>query len=504
MLDFSRFVSPDGARLVLALALVAFAFALPGRRKWLAPLTLAVAVVTAGAGLWTYVSSPTVRGWNVFHYYLGAEYYGELGYSDLYPAALHADREGAGAFAEVTRVRDQLTYEVVRRSEAETDFDPAAHFTPERWRNFVADVEALSRHESPDDWKRIFTDRGYNATPFWSAAARGVTTLLPARRPVALKLLAGLDLVLLAVAGLALVWAFGTEGALATLLLFLLSPVDGERMIGGFLQYDWLAALALGLAARQRGRNLAAGVAFGYATLVRVFPVLFVATLLTPNLIRWVRRGRISRAALVLGSSFGVALLVGFGVGCTTSRGTDAWREFAGKIGFHAERHVFGDQRVGLQHLFTSQLGETPDGTGARRDALRASRPVVWVLGGSLLAGAGLVLLRRRGTAAFLIGLAPFYVLTVASRYYWAVLAFLPLGTLGPRSGRRALPHVLGLLGLLFAAFYAARIAGAGRYGSYLVFDAGLLILGLIVPGALLRRDWRTRSRLHRLRAARG
>jgi|CXWL01.1.fsa_nt_gi hypothetical protein len=501
MLDFSQFVSFDGARLVLALAVVAFALALPRRRTWLAPLAVAVAVATVGSALWSYVSSPAVRGWNVFHYYLGAEYYGELGYYDLYPAALHADREGVGAFAEVTRVRDQITYEVVRRSEAEADFDPAAHFTPERWRNFAADVEALSRHESEDDWKRIFTDRGYNATPFWSAAARGVTTLLPARRPVALKLLAGLDLVLLAVAGLALVSAFGTEGALATLLLFLLSPVDGERMIGGFLQYDWLAALALGLAARQRGRTLAAGIAFGYATLVRVFPVLFVAALLLPNLIRWVRRGRISRGALVLGGSFAVVLLVGFGVGCTTSRGVDAWREFAGKIGFHAERHVFGDQRVGLQHLFTSQLGETADGTGARRDALRASQPVVWLLGGSLLAAAGLVLLRRRGTAAFLVGLVPFYVLTVASRYYWAVLSFLPLG---PRSDRRALPHLLGLVGLLFAAFYAARLAGAGRYGSYLVFDAGLLFLGLIVLGALLRRDWRTLSRLHRLRATRG
>lgn len=486
----------------LSLALVGWAFGGSRRERWLGPLTLVAAVVVVGPGLWSYVASPAVRGWNVFHYYLGAEYFAELGYHDLYPAALRADQEDSNGFAGVTRVRNQATYEVEPRDRAAAAFEPAAHFTPERWRAFRADVAALSHHESPGDWKRIFVDRGFNATPFWSSAARAVTTLLPARRPVALKLLAGLDLVLLAVAGLALFSAFGTKGALAAILLFVLSPVDGERMIGGFLQYDWLAALALGLAAQKRGHSVKAGVSFGYATLVRVFPVLFVVTLLTPNLVRWIRSGRVSRRALVLAGSFVATLALGFGIGCATPRGAQAWSEFVGKIGFHAERHVFGDQRVGLQHLFTSGVGDLADDAEERRSSLEQARPVLWALGGLLLAAAGLVNLRRRGTGAWLVGLVPFYVLTVASRYYWAVLAFLPLGAIGPRVGPRALPRTLGLAGLVFAAFYAARLAGAGRYGSYLVFDGALLGLAAVVLGALLRRDFGTRARARMISSA--
>lgn len=489
----------DLLRLVLSLGLVALAFGVPRRERWLPGFAIVVAGATAGPGLWRYIASPEVRGWNVFHYYLGAEYYAELGYFDLYPAALAADREGRDAFAAIHRVRDQNSYEVEDREVAAARFAPTAHFSPLRWQAFVADVAALADHEGREDWTRVFVDRGYNATPFWSSFARIFTHLLPARHPVALKLLAGLDLVLLTVAGLALLAAFGREATLAVTLLFLLSPVDGERMIGGFLQYDWLAALALGLAALarppSRGRALGAGVAFGYATLVRVFPVLFVATLLAPAAWRWLRTGRLSKRHAFLAGSFAVTLAIGFGIGCATPRGADAWRQFAGKIGFHAERHVLGDQRVGLQHLFTSDPlagGDLADRPAEREAALARWRPLVWALGGLLLAAAGLVLRRRRGTAAFLLGLVPFYVLTVASRYYWATLAFLPLAARRPRASAR----ILGLVAMTFAVFYGVRLAGAGRYGSYLVFDATLLGLAGVLLGSALARDHRVGLRL--------
>lgn len=487
---------------LVSLALVVLAFAGPRRERWLAPLTVAVALLAVGPGLWRYVSGPEVRGWNVFHYYLGAEYYPELGYYDLYPATLRADREGKNAFAQVQRVRNQSTYEVEDRALAESRFLPTTRFSPARWRDFVADVAALSAHEETRDWTRIFADRGFNATPFWASVARPVTHLLPARRPVALKLLAGLDLVLLAVAGLVLLAAFGRDATLGIALLFVLSPVDGERMIGGFLQYDWLVAIVVGLAALarppSRGRAVLAGVAFGYATLVRVFPLLFVVTWLAPHGLRWVRTGRVSRRNLLLAASFAGTLVAGFALGCATPRGADAWREFAGKIGFHAERHVFGDQRVGLQHLFTSEPGELAGNSEARRASLERLRPVVWGLGALLLATTVLANFRRRGAAAFLLGMVPFYVLTVASRYYWAVLALLPLGAVGPRVGPRAFERTLGFVGIVFAVFYAARWAGAGRYGSYLVFDAALLVLAGVLLTALISRDRRAFLRLRR------
>ena len=42
----------------------------------------------------SYVRSYNV--WNVFHYYLGAKYFSEIGYFNLYPCALEADQEAGG------------------------------------------------------------------------------------------------------------------------------------------------------------------------------------------------------------------------------------------------------------------------------------------------------------------------------------------------------------------------------------------------------------------------
>ena len=54
--------------------------------------------------------------WGVFHYYLGAKYFSELGYSNLYPCVLEADAESGGHWKYVVGARDMETYRLVPRN----------------------------------------------------------------------------------------------------------------------------------------------------------------------------------------------------------------------------------------------------------------------------------------------------------------------------------------------------------------------------------------------------
>jgi len=76
----------------------------------------------------TYVKSFEV--WNVFHYYLGAKYFSEVGYFNLYTCALEADHESVGYWDRIVGARDMETYRYVPRSSLPSC--PRNNVTPER------------------------------------------------------------------------------------------------------------------------------------------------------------------------------------------------------------------------------------------------------------------------------------------------------------------------------------------------------------------------------------
>ncbi len=101
----------------------------------------------AAVDLWHFATTPRVRVWNVYHYYLGAKYFGELGYHDLYDASLAADAGGRGYWSGVDRVRDLRSYRVRRRGDAR--FEWRERFSPRRWEAFRDDLEALQVQRRP-------------------------------------------------------------------------------------------------------------------------------------------------------------------------------------------------------------------------------------------------------------------------------------------------------------------------------------------------------------------
>jgi len=136
-----------------------------------------------------------------FHYFMGARYLPELGYTRIYEATWVAGRE-LGAFAPIRRVRDLATY----APRDVTSIDAAAvraRFAPARWQAFKRDLLVFGPHI--EDWERLFFDHGYNDPPPRALALHLLVRWVPAT-PLTLALLTSLDYVIVLA-------AFGRCGA---------------------------------------------------------------------------------------------------------------------------------------------------------------------------------------------------------------------------------------------------------------------------------------------------
>ncbi len=456
------------------------------RTRLIACLALVSATFAVSPYLPEFVTTQKVRVWNVYHYYVGAKYFPELGYTDLYDATLAADLEGDRYWRRVSRVRNLHTYEIEDRRFRIRAYRGSDNFAPERWQSFSRDVAAMSRHRTSDRWRSIFQDRGYNGTPLWTVVGGGLAHLVPADRQLGLKLLCSLDLLLLA-ATLGLIWrTFGLRPAALVLLLLTATPINLGRFVGGYLQYDWFCAFAAGVCFYRRRRPVLAAGAMAYAALTRIFPLLFVAAGAIPVLARWRRTGRRPDRQLRFLAVFALWCALGFTLSLANGRGLGGWSEFATNISVHREHHLFGKARVGLKRVFVHDLGDLdrlrPEAASSprlRRDPrliYDQQRPLYVASAAAFLLVFLLAVRRQRTWDAQLLGLVPAFALLVTSRYYWSYLALLPLmgGRRGP-PGLRSRWLTAGQL-LVLAGYYAFESRGIGPQAAYGVLNVLLAV----------------------------
>lgn len=400
--------------------------------------------------------------WNLYHYVVGTRFFGELGYEDLYLATLAVDRRHEDAFHDITVVRDLHTYVKEPRATAQLGYDVDAHLSPERQEELDQVMRALRGVERRPPWSDMFRDRGYNGTPSYTVVAAQVARALPIEHPATRFLATLIDPVLVGLGLGALGWAFGLEVAAWVALVLAVFPGTQYRWLGGFLEYDWLAALMIATAAVRSKRPTVAGVALAWATASRLFPAALLVSLVLPDL----RRGgdRTFAGRVVLG--FVVALSLFVALGCLTPRGVDAWIEFVPRILHHSEQHVLGDQRIGWRHVL---LWTTPeDLRPVRSEAL--SLPALALAAGGLVAWAWAAF-RRSREEALQLGWLVVFLVTVSSRYYWAGAALVP--TVGLPRGRWL---AVGLASTAVAQG-VARAAGADKHGAYLAIEAVILLV---------------------------
>lgn len=275
-------VAGTGALWLLLRALPRLWAAVPpaGRRGWdvgLALLGLLGALCWSNLGQWNFpgFGHPS----ETFHYYMGAKYFPELGYTRLYRCVAVADSRVPGGAARTVdrRLRNLETNRVEPAAAAIAD--PGActrHFSEARWRAFQRDLNWFRDRPTPKRWRVMQQDHGYNATPVWGLFGRMVAGSAPAtdERIHALRLI---DPALLTAAFGMVAWTFGWR-TLCVALLFLGThyPLQYGWIGGSVLRQVELAAALIGVCALRRGWPIASGVLISLAALVRVHPAFLV------------------------------------------------------------------------------------------------------------------------------------------------------------------------------------------------------------------------------------
>jgi len=280
--------------------------------------------------------------WEQYHYVVGAKFGAELRYDRIYACTSVADNEDHVG----KRVRERRMRALGSDNDLIKTTEILAHperckgaFTEDRWQAFRRDIRFFRGRFSRDRWDKSQTDHGYNATPVWSIAARLISESIGKLTWNKIVYLGSIDFSLLILMWLVTWWAFGWRATCAALIFWGCNfPARYYWNGGGFLRYDWILWLVMGICMLKRRQNFLAGVALTYATGLRVFPGFVVAALVLKALARMVRERRfvLSRAHTI------------FAVGCISTiavltpasdwamGGLDSWGEFA----VNSEKHL--------------------------------------------------------------------------------------------------------------------------------------------------------------------
>jgi hypothetical protein len=439
-----------------------------------------------------------VRGWSTYHYYVGSKYFKELGYFDLYGATLRADDlftiEGGSdkvGWADADRARNMRTYKLRPRAEIVRTFD-ASLISPARLRELGGDSRYFRNRERRSERRKLVQDLGYNPAPPWLLLGAPLANAIEPGG-TGFAVITASDLVMHGVLFFALWWGFGLRAACIGLLWMLAVPLNRNRLVGGFFNYDWLAASAVAVAAWKKDRPALSAVALSWAAMTRVFPGLMALPIVIRaayGLMRGERNPKRLRFAVVFCAACALLLVASHGTG----RGLSTWPEWAEKISIHSDHHAStGSKRVGLgrlvlQHPRPGKFLRVPrNPTPEQTATAHARKQVVTLVGLGLL----LVALRRRDDGdAMLLMLFAAWLATTSSRYYasvWLLLLMLP--TVGPKAlaGRWA--------GAILMVIMAAHYVPKSLTGQYLMLNYEALLLFVGLCGAYLWIDARLRQR---------
>jgi hypothetical protein len=422
------------------------------RRQALIALTLVAGLNYARWG--TRVPFDRVDTYDLFHYYVNARWFDQLGYYDLYPAVMRVDHDTGGPrFPEPARYMAQddsghhwapLAEGLARGTEVKK------RFTDAEWRAFTHDVVVLQRElagfsSDKELWTQMITDHGFNGTPAWVSVARPLARAVPVE---AIKWLCWIDPVLLGAAIGLVGWAYGADAAIWTaLFLFASYSARWPTISWSYLRYDWIAALIAATALLKKGRPLLAGLLTGWAGASRFFPAtwLWGAGFRVP-LAWWRKESARASLLILLGAALGFGALEAV---AAIDLGPDAIRTHFENMEDHVKAEQLSSRRIGLS------VGLAYDGQALpkmiddeRRAKVGRLQPLALGIGLAWIVATGLLLRHLRDDEAFGFGFVPFFLLTTASYYYYvarATLVVVHAGELDRWRNRLLLAFLFGI-----------------------------------------------------------
>jgi len=461
-----------------------------------------------------------IESYDLLHYYICAKYFDELGYYDLYPALILADSEHPdGRYSDALRRyraqsekqgylgRKSIPEAIERGTQVRE-----TRFSSERWQQFTEDFYHLQRdfNMSPDYWRRMMDDRGFNGTPVWLLIARPIASAIPVTY---IKALCYLDVLWLLIALLVIRWAYDDWVPVLWCLLFssvtysLRWPMPGQV----FLRFDWVAMMLICMGLLKKGKPLLAGMFAGVPGLLRIFPAIWMLGPALKGLFQlaWPpattdtglpggrsrSRIRINRSLLWMAGGFVAAIIVFEGV-AWFALGADTIETHATNIRDHIKPKELSSRRIGFAIGYTYDGELTPTHiTEEQKQAVVDTKGPRTVVALVLLLGLGIGARRMRNDEVYALGFVPFFLLATFSYYY--AIARLTLIVLHAHDMSRWRNRVG--LGLLFAIELFSNYAQTVHRG-HRVYLVGHLSWGLTAY-AVLMISWLVLEQLRALKA---
>jgi hypothetical protein len=461
-----------------------------GRAK---PIAIAMVVLLSGGWVGGGVAMgklPLVHSWEQFHFYLGAKYQRELGWFNLYKAAILADRETVNVLANLPTTRDLTNFEQVKVEEALRDAAAVrARFSDEAWLAFKADWATMAKLW-PINWTNVMNDHGNSNSPAWAILAAPLTKLVPLSHQ-GQALLGWLDMLLMLGLWLFVWQTFGHRVASVGLFMWAAPPIVFDYLSGSFLRWDWLFAVGMAACFLKRGRYGLAGGFFGFAVATKLFPLFFGVALGLKALFTWLEQRTFNRdywlfvrgAAIVGAAAVALSALM---------FGPKAWVEYYERIQVAQHEKFYAIQyslkTVYLQHAAgtVEEWAQTifPADLKQRRNDVDAKDYATGFMLARLLFTAMIALLVRRAkdVEAFLLGPLLVFTWLTVNMYYWNMLGLMALGLVARGDEQKPALGLLVGTHVLFMVFYLYQHLNRGLTEGYAV--AWLMAALIIVTAA--------------------
>jgi hypothetical protein len=373
-----------------------------------------------------------------FHFYLGAKYFPEIGYGDLYYATNQVLQEQKIFISPDTLIRDPLTFTVSTIDNPDTiekSIQAKQRFSESRWQTFSADVYQYFVGEGGSA-QRIFIDHGNTGSPAWSMLPWALSQLTDLNLGT-FGWFALLDIVLLIVSFWAVFRTFGVKAGALALVVFAVFPYSFDFTFGSLLRFDWLAAVLLGICALQQKHYRWAGIALAYAIASKVFPVIFLIGTI-PWLASQIKQRQIKPVKQFVGA--GVLCLVCL-VGLSSALfGIGSWRQYSERIATASQKDNYNysySMTVGIQNIVISgpiaviNQGLAPAATPTDLGIISTSLPYPAVnIIGKLMIMLGIfwLIYKNRRDPVIGMGLASGLLFVWLSLYMYYIIFLVPLG----------------------------------------------------------------------------
>ncbi|HOV31917.1 MAG TPA: hypothetical protein PLX23_00970 [Candidatus Hydrogenedens sp.] len=239
---------------------------------------LAVGNYVDSFGQWRY--GTFFNAYEFYHYYMGSKYAKEIGYTRLYAASLIADDETGRKYSNPQNtIRNLSNGMYISVDEVLKNKDQYKNrFSPERWQEWLKDIQFFKRELTASRWNNVLRDKGYNGSPIWSMIVGGfLSNPFSTENRNHMLFLASLDLILIGIATLAVLYAFGPRPAMFMLILIGTHyMMRFSHMKGAFLRTDFAMCLVLAACMIKLNRYKWAGFFTAYSVIARVFPAVFL------------------------------------------------------------------------------------------------------------------------------------------------------------------------------------------------------------------------------------